>query len=282
MKIGDALQWATRLLAATSPTPRLDAEVLLAHIIGKSRTYVLTERQQSLSQTDLTAFETAIERRRQLEPVAYIIGHKEFYGLDFIVDRRVLIPRPETELLVDLALQWYAEHSTLSGTPLQIADIGTGSGCIAVSLAVYVPRAEIWAVDISRDALEVAQLNAEQHGVADRVNWLHGDGANALPHSMSLIVSNPPYTILAEVNPDVWRWEPHLALDGGQHQGFEAVARLLAQIPSKLQTPGAVLVEIGAWQGAQAKVTAHKIFSEAQISLQKDLAGHDRVLAIEI
>jgi release factor glutamine methyltransferase len=281
MTVAQALQSATHRLARASPTPRLDAEVLLAHVLRTSRTHVLMESQRHLSPKQLAAFEAVVERRAGLEPVAYITGHKEFYGLDFVVDRRVLVPRPETELLVELALGWARRQVYVDEAALAIADIGTGSGCLAVTLALHLPQAQIWAVDVSTDALDVARLNAARHGVAERIIWLHGAGCAPLPQPVALIVSNPPYTVLAAVDPSVRHWEPHLALDGRGPHGFEVAAQLIRQLPAHLQPRGAALIEIGAWQGPLALETAREVFPDARITLRPDLAGHDRVLMIE-
>ena len=280
MTVQQALQAATVQLEPSSASPRLDAEVLLAHVLGTSRAVVLAENRRELLPAEQTAFQALIERRAALEPVAYLTGHKEFYGYDFVVDRRVLVPRPETELLIDLALDWTAQRGAV--TDLTIADIGTGSGCIAVTLALKLPHARVFAVDLSSDALDVARLNVARHGVGERVTLLHGAGCEPLPHAVTLLVSNPPYTILAEVDENVRRWEPQLALDGGDMQGFAIPARLLREIPRYLMPGGALLMELGAWQGRLALETAAALFPGARLKIHQDLAGRDRVLALEI
>jgi release factor glutamine methyltransferase len=281
--IARALAWAAGQLSASSDTPRLDAELLLAHVLGWSRARVLAEGQQPLSAAQHAALRELVARRAALEPVAYLVGHKEFYGLDFAVDRRVLVPRPETELLVDLALQ-EARRRTGHGQAadrhrLSIADIGTGSGCIAVALAVHLPEAQIYASDLSRAALEVAQRNIARHGVGDRVRLLEGDLLDPLPEPVDIIVSNPPYTVLSAISAGVRHHEPHLALDGGP-EGLAIVRRLLAQAPGKLRPGGAVLLEIGATQGPAVLELARGYFPTAQIGVHQDLAGLDRVVTI--
>jgi release factor glutamine methyltransferase len=277
LTIAQALRDETAHLSATSPTPRLDAEILLAHVLQVGRAWLLAEGQRPLSDEDYDRFQHLIERRAALEPVGYIMGQKEFYGLDFVIDRRVLVPRPETELLVDLALQWCQQQPNPT---LHIADIGTGSGAIAVTLAVHLPHAHIFATDLSMDALAVAQENAERYGVGDRVTFLHGDGLAPLGQPVDLIASNPPYTVLAEVDENVARWEPHAALDGGKDGGWALPARLLHEMPPYLRPGGVVLMEIGAWQGRQAIATAQAVFPRARCAIHKDLAGLDRVLEI--
>lgn len=276
--IDQALRDATTQLSSTSPTPGLDAAVLLAYVLGVNRAWLLVEGQRSLAASDQARFQQLITRRAALEPVAYIVGHKAFYGLDFAVDGRVLVPRPETELLVDLALQWCHQRADPS---LHIADIGTGSGAIAVTLAVQLPHVHIFATDLSPDALAVAHTNAQRHGVHERITFLEGDGLAPLPQAMDLIATNPPYTVLAEVDENVRWWEPHAALDGGDDAGWALPARLLHEMPPYLRSSGVVLLEVGAWQGAQAIATARGVFPQARFSLHKDLAGLGRVVMIE-
>jgi len=269
------------LLAAHSTSPQLDADVLLGHVLSLSRTQLLTESTLELTPQQEARFRELLERRAALEPIAYIIGRKEFYGRDFVVDPRVLVPRPETELIVELALNWFQRRSRNTTIPLTIADIGTGSGCLAVTLALEVPQAYVFACDISVEALAVAQQNIERYNVSDRVQLLQGSGCAPLPGSVTLVVANPPYTILAEVDKNVYRWEPHLALDGGGVTGFDMPADLLAQLPNYVDAGGAILMEIGAWQGSLAMRHAQTAFPAGQIKLHQDLAGHNRVLEIE-
>jgi release factor glutamine methyltransferase len=288
--IAQALAWATDQLRATSDTPRLDAELLLAHVLGWPRARLLAERRHALANAERRAFDVLVERRRALEPVAYLVGHKEFFGLDFVVDRRVLVPRPETELLVEVALErarrwtvddrrWRPSSQSIVYRPPSIVDVGTGSGCIAIALAVHLPEAEILAVDLSPDALDVAQQNAARHGVVERVRLLQGDLLHPLDESVDLIVSNPPYTILGEIDEGVRRHEPRAALDGGA-DGLDTYRRLLAAAPVRLRSGGAVLLEIGATQAAAVSELARKYFPGAEVSVYKDLAGLDRVVAI--
>ena len=224
-----------------------------------------------------------IARRAALEPIAYIVGHKEFYGLDFFVDRRVLVPRPETELLVDLALS--AARRALKRSNVSrfehfyIADIGTGCGCIAIALAAHLPAAVVTAVDSSSAALEVARINAEQHGMIERVRLVEGDLLGPLDQPVDLLVSNPPYTILSAIDPGVRRHEPRAALDGGP-DGYDVYRHLLVQMPGKLRPGGAALLEIGATQGATVVELAQRSFPTARISIHQDLAGLDRVVVI--
>jgi len=293
--IDHALAWAAHDLRATSETPRLDAELLLAHVLGWGRARLLVEGRLGLTDAQATVFRDLVKRRSALEPVAYLIGHKEFYGIDFTIDQRVLMPRPETELLVELALGFARRtpndkrrnldsaglrRSSFVVRPLSIADIGTGSGAIAVALALHVPEARIDAIDISPDALALARQNVDRHGLAERVRLLQGDLLDPLATSVDLIVSNPPYTILAEIDQGVRRYEPHQALDGGA-DGLELYRRLLNQAPAKLRPGGAVLLEIGATQAAAVMDLAQRAFPNATVSVHRDLAGLDRVVVID-
>jgi release factor glutamine methyltransferase len=286
--IAEAVGWATERLRPVSDTPRLDAELLLGQILSWGRARVLAERRHLLTSAQRSMLRELVARRADQEPIAYIVGHKEFYGLDFIVDRTVLVPRPETELLVELALDFVRrktedqrrtqESAILQ--PLAIADIGTGSGAIAVALATQLPDAQLYATDISQAALLIARQNAERHRVAPRVRFGAGDLLDALDQPVDVIVSNPPYTILAEISAGVRRHEPQLALDGG-HDGLAIYRRLIAQAHANLRPGGAIILEIGATQGAAVVALARTHFPLAQIAVYRDLAGHDRVVAIE-
>jgi len=282
--IAQALAWATHDLRATSETPRLDAELLLGHVLGWGRARLLAEGRLGLTEAQATVFRDLVMRRAALEPVAYLIGHKEFYGIDFTIDQRVLMPRPETELLVELALGFARQRtnderrnldsaglrrSSFVVRPLSIADIGTGSGAIAVALALHMPEARIDAIDISPDALALARQNVDRHGLAERVRLLQGDLLDPLATSVDLIVSNPPYTILVEIDQGVRRYEPHQALDGGA-DGLELYRRLLNQAPAKLRPGGAVLLEIGATQAAAVMDLAQRAFPNAIVSVHRD------------
>lgn len=276
--VRNVLRAATKRLSLVSPTARLDAELMLAHVLGTTRERVIADFNEPLAPPNLERFEGFVERRLRLEPVAYLIGEREFYGLSFHVDARVLVPRPETELLVERALQCAREHP---GRPaLRIADIGTGSGAIAIAVATHLPASRVWAVDLSGAALEVAGMNVERHRLEERITFIEGDGLAALPGPVDLLLTNPPYTILAEVDQNVRRFEPHLALDGGPG-GLAVVARLIAAAPPYLRQ-GVMLIEIGAWQGQATMALARSAFPKAAIMLHQDLAQHDRLLEIRV
>lgn len=273
--VSDLLKRATARLGGTSSTPRLDAELLLAHVLAWPRARLLAERDHTPAPAQAAAFGALVERRAGGEPVAYLVGHKEFYGLDLRVTPATLVPRPETELLVELAL---AEARALVSGPssLVIADIGTGTGAVAIALAMHLPEALVYATDLSAEALAVAARNVADHGLGGRVVLLHGDLLVPLPGPVDMIVSNPPYTIIDEVEPNVRAHEPRLALDGGP-DGAAVYRRLLAMAPASLRPGGAVLLEIGAWQGALVAGLLREAFPGAAVEVARDLAGRDRV-----
>lgn len=256
---------------------RLDAEVLLAYVLGMTRAQLHVHPQGQLSSTELASYRQLIERRARREPVAYIVGHKEFYGLDFFVDNRVLIPRPETELLVERAVEMARARSLRL-----IADVGTGSGAIAVSLAVHLPQVLVYATDASSGALEVAACNSRRHGVEARVHLLQGHLLEPLPEPVDLIAANLPYVSeaeLAQLPPEISHYEPREALNGGP-DGLDHIRRLLAEAGGYLKPGGVVLLEIGATQGATVVALAERHFPAARVEIVRDYAGLDRVVMV--
>jgi release factor glutamine methyltransferase len=271
-----------RLAAAGCDTPGLDAEVLLAYTLDKDRVWLYTHPLKTLNKKRLDKFYHLLHRREQREPVAYLTGQKAFFALDFQVNPHVLIPRPETELLVETTIQ-LVNQQTRSPYPLLIADVGTGSGCIAIALAKNIAEASFFAVDASPAALQVARQNAARYGVAPRIHFVEGDLLQPLARSFDLIVSNPPYVSHSELSatsPEVRRYEPKLALAGGQ-DGLEIIRQLLPQAKEKLKPGGSLLVEIGATQGPAATHLAKRHFPEANVHIKKDLAKRDRLLVVE-
>ncbi len=287
MTLREALLWGSQTLNQHGiDDPRLDAELLLAHCLGLTRTQLYANLQQALSPTGLASYRQLIERRARHEPVAYIVGYKEFYGLDFHVDRRVLIPRPETELLVERAIGLASgirdRDYGLGVDSLILADVGTGSGAVAVSLAVNLPQAMVYAIDASAEALEVAAINCCRHAVEDRVHLLQGDLLDPLPMPVNLIVANLPYVTekeLAELQPEIRCYEPLSALDGGP-DGLSYIRHLLAQAEGYLKPGGAILLEIGARQGEAVLDLARCHFPKADIELCQDYAGLDRIVIV--
>jgi release factor glutamine methyltransferase len=296
--ISELIEQVTAALAAAGVgTPHLDAELLLAAASGTGRTALYARGLDRAASPWLATLQAMVARRLAREPLQYIIGTQEFWSLDFTVTPDVLIPRPETELLVELTLRTLAtrnadeeppspsgacsredRHSVGEEGGMALCDMGTGSGCIAVALARELPQADIWAVDASPAALSVAEVNARCHGVAHRIHWVASDLFESLGgRRFDVIVSNPPYVSAAELaalQPEV-RWEPRRALDGGA-AGLDVIARLLAAAPAHLVDGGSVIMEIGAGQEAAVRTLAAAHFSE--VSVRRDYAGHPRVL----
>jgi release factor glutamine methyltransferase len=271
--VAAALRKGAALLAPVTETPRLEAEVLLAHVTGLTRTALLAHPERPLTADDLARYQDLLNRRRAGVPLPYLTGRVEFFGLEFIATPAVLIPRPETERLVERAL---------ARDPHIVVDVGTGSGCVAIALAVRLPRAHIYATDLSRAALRVAAENARRHRVADRIHFLQADLASSLSGPVDLVVSNPPYVAeeeWASLPESVREYEPRLALDGGPG-GLREVQRLLADAARLLRSGGALLVEIGAGQGPDVAALAYAAFPRADIRILPDLAGRDRILEV--
>ncbi|HWQ83748.1 MAG TPA: peptide chain release factor N(5)-glutamine methyltransferase [Anaerolineales bacterium] len=257
-------------------TPGLDAQVLLAHILGVDRSRVLSHPEAELDHSQEQALEAAAARLESGEPLPYVLGEWEFYGMSFHLTPQVLIPRPETELLVELAVDWLAGHPDRRST----ADIGTGSGCIAVALAVQVTDLKVMAAELSAPALQVAGENILHYRLQDRVGLVQSDLMDALEGPFDLICANLPYIPTETLHSlAVYQHEPTLALDGGK-RGLDLIARLLKQAPRRLAPGGLVLLEIEAPQGVVVSDLARQAFPGGVIEVVPDLAGHDRVVSI--
>mgnify|MGYP001826340781 FL=1 len=260
-----------------SDTPALDAQVLLSHICNKERAWVLAHPTKKLTGEQQSALNAVISRIETGEPLPYILGHWSFYGLDFKVNSETLIPRPETELIVEEALQWLNAHPGRRS----VIDVGTGSGCIAITLAVHIPDLQVTGSDISLAALDVASINAENHSLAARIQFVHADLLPDNVSSVDLICANLPYIPTRTLEGlDIFGREPSLALDGGP-DGLHLIRRLLPQVERILVPGGLVLLEIEATQGEEVLSLAGEFFHKAQIELLSDLSGHDRLIRIE-
>ncbi len=281
MTIKEALRQASKTLASGSiEDAPLEAELLLMHVLGIDRTKLYARLEDELSPGDAQAFAQLLKRRLSHEPIAYILGHREFFGHDFYVAPGVLIPRPESELLVEKALDFVKSEFPYRD-PI-IAEIGTGSGAIAISLALLLPKAKIYATDISPRALNIARVNCEKHGVQDRVRLLEGDLLDPLPEAADIILANLPYIgdqELSELSAEIRMFEPMEALAGGR-QGMDKVSQLLVEARGKLRPRGAVLLEIGAGQGRAVASLAKDLFPRARVELARDLAARERVLSV--
>ncbi|MEK7848360.1 MAG: peptide chain release factor N(5)-glutamine methyltransferase, partial [Chloroflexota bacterium] len=249
MTLREAWQKGARLLdSAGIPDAPLESELLLRYSLGLSRTGFFSCWQEPVPSLRLRRFRVYLRRRQRREPAAYILKRREFYGLEFYVDRRVLIPRPETELLVEKALE------VAGGRPLRVAEVGVGCGAVAIALAHHLPRARIWATDISLEALQVARRNRRRYRLGRRVHLLPGDLLLPVPGLVDLIVSNLPYVRDADIPglpPEVRDYEPLPALRGGP-DGLDVVRRLVAQAPARLRPGGWLLFEVGQGQAEVA------------------------------
>jgi release factor glutamine methyltransferase len=279
VKLAQALHEATEALRATGIEDAwLEAEVLLRHTLDLDRAHLYARLQEDLSGGDQAVFHSLLARRLAHEPTAYIVGQREFYGLDLETTPAALIPRPETELLVQEALS-----RACGREPLLIVDVGTGNGAIAVALAVHLPQAALVAIDLSREALALAVRNARRHGVESRISFLQADLLAPLAQPADLIVANLPYVSSGDweaLPPEIREHEPRVALDGGP-DGLREIERLLEQVPSCLRAGGSLLVELGPSQAAPALALAHRCFPGAAARIQPDAAGLDRLLAID-
>ena len=261
---------------------RLEADLLVCHAAGLSRLELLLEPERRLSAEQVARLRRFLSRRLTREPIPYIVGASEFYGIELHVDPRVLIPRPETELLVERAID-VANRLKAGGIERPvIADIGTGSGCIAIALAMNLPQAQMYAVDISADALEVARTNCKRYSLSKRVSLLHGDLMEPLPEPAHIVTANLPYVEASEL-PRLAKeisFEPRKALDGGQ-DGLASIRRLLAQMPTKAFPESTVLLEVGFGQAPSVAELARALYPESLIREYKDLSGIERVLSVE-
>ncbi len=286
----DLLDSTIARLGAFSDTPQLDAQVLLAHIFEKPRTWLLAHINSALDNRRAARLERLVRRLERGEPLPYVLGHWEFFGLDFELTRDVLIPRPETELLVERAVAWLQAHrgESPNGHDLMVADIGTGSGCIAVSLAKNVPNTHVLATDISAAALKVARRNARKFQVESQIDFLTCDILPRHLRSMSgvrhfdLLVANLPYIPTQKLHGlPVYKWEPALALDGGA-DGLAPFRKLFDLVPEWMAPGGRILLEIESTRGAAVLSLAYDAFAAASYHLHQDLAGRDRLLEIQL
>jgi release factor glutamine methyltransferase len=277
----------------TSDSPAMDAQSLLAHITGFDRTYLMAHPEIQLTRNQEKKLSEAISRLNKNVPLPYILGHWEFFGLDLIINQDVLIPRPETELLVEKALDWLHANPEKR----RVIDVGTGSGCIAVAIADKVPDIKLIAGDISRKALKVARQNARKFDVVDRVKFYCCDlfppykkggwrrfFAQGDRHSIGadLILANLPYIPTSSLKDlKVYGREPEIALDGG-FEGLDVIRKFISLAPTYLAPGGRILMEIEEKQGMAALSLAYDQFSEARIHLHQDLSGKDRFLDIHL
>lgn len=283
MTVGEALRAASATLAVEGfEDASLEAEVLLMHVLGVDRARLYARLGEALSDTDAAVLTALVARRVRKEPVAYITGHREFFGFDFSVAPGALIPRPESELLVEEALD-FVRRRFPQADPL-IADAGTGSGALAVTLALLLPKASVYGTDISVRALEIARVNCERHGVQGRVHLLEGELLCPLPGPVDVIVGNLPYVSAGEMaglSEDIRLYEPVEALAGGE-DGLDRIRRLLSQVGGRVREGGVVLLEVGHAQAEAAAALGRQSLPGAGVELVKDLGGVERVVKIHV
>jgi release factor glutamine methyltransferase len=268
-----------RLTAAEVDEPRLALEVVLAHALDVTRAQLLARPDQPLTPDQLIRAQRDLDRLAAGEPLAYVVGHREFYDVDLLTDARALIPRPETECLVEHALKALADHPA----PL-IADVGTGCGAIAVTLAKHLPRAHVIATDLSTDALALAHENAQRLGVVDRIEFRAGSLLEPIAEALDLLAANLPY-----IDDKDWPYlaktirghEPKMAFLGGP-DGLDLVRGLLHAAPRVTHVDSVILLEIGAYQGEAVTEIARQNFPRAYIEVKPDYAGLDRLAVIEV
>jgi release factor glutamine methyltransferase len=290
-----------QLDTARVDAPATTARLLLAHMLGKPKAWLVAHGDETLDARTQAHYAGLLQRVVAHEPMFYVLGHREFYGLDLLVDKRVLIPRPETEMLVELALaelrvtndEWRIRNGDASfdtrHSTFDILDVGTGSGAVPIAVAKHAPNAKIIATDISRDALDVARMNAERHDVADRITFVQADLLDGIDVTPMIITANLPYVTREEIDglpPEIQDHEPRVALDGGD-DGLDLVRRLLGQIKTRrAERPfgsaslRAAYLEFGASQGAAVLQAAREILPNAHSEILKDLAKLDRVLTV--
>ena len=286
MTVREALTEGSAALAATTDTSALDASLLLAEVLNMSRSSLLAADSCPLDEASLAAFRALVKRRLAGECVAYIVGRKEFYGLDFQVTPAVLVPRPDTETLVEAALG-VIKQLAINNRSVRILDLCTGSGAVAIALKHAMPDLEVWAADISADALAVARANAARLLPPDSIHFCHGDLFDALPPApqggaaappFHLIVSNPPYVPAAEIAalaPEV-RGEPHIALNGGD-DGLDIIRRIISGAPQFFGSNGALLLEADPRQMERIAALLHQA-AFTDIQTRRDLSGAERVI----
>jgi release factor glutamine methyltransferase len=276
----EALQSTTQTLCkAGIADASVEAELLLGHVLGMSKTQLYTEPERSLTLVEAEHLSHLIRRRLDHEPAAYILGHSQFYGIDFYIDCHTFIPRPETELLVEKAVE-IAEGISQTGRRITIADIGTGCGAIAISLALALPKAKIYATDISASALQVAEINCRCQRVDGQVELLQGNLLEPLPQPVDVVVANLPYIKdceFGDLSPEIRDYEPTTALAGGE-DGLDKIQKMLEQMPRKLNHGACFLLEIGQGQGEMVTSLIKSYFPQATIELISDLGGIERVI----
>jgi len=274
MRINELLNQAVKSLKKKkNPSAYLDAEVLLSHVLKQNREYVLTHSEKTVTNNQIRKFKNLVKRRLKLEPIAYLIKKREFHGINFYVDQRVLIPRPETEILVETVLESVPKNSQV-----KIADIGTGSGCIAITLAKHLSQAQIIASDISKEALAVARENARKHQVAHRIKFIRSNLLKTIKEPVNIIVANLPYLSSDYLTKEL-KYEPLKALVA-KKQGRAFLEKILIQAAQKLAPGGKIFLEIHPPHLKYLRAMIKTYFVKINLTVKKDLAQRNRVIII--
>jgi len=283
LKLGNALHNGTALLKKSGIEDADDeSKVLLCYVLNFTPAQLFANTDKILTPDESSALNVLVQRRLEGEPAAYIVQSREFYGIDIYVDPRVLIPRPETEILIEEAIKLAAKWVESDIGQILIVDVGTGSGAIAIALAKHIPNSYIFGVDTSAQAFEVAQFNVCRYGLQDRIKLIEGNLLQPLRHDVHIIVANLPYIADSEFYklPDgVALYEPAIALKGGS-RGTEIISELISQSREKLRTGGVILLEIGLDQEGEILSLINTAFPGAETSLIKDYSGINRVLRV--
>ena len=261
------------------PDARLEAEVMVMNVMRMPRQDPFAHQEDEATTQHEQDIQGILDRRRTREPLAYILGYREFYGINLLVNPDVMVPRPETETMVEHAL--FMALMGMESAQLVIADVGTGTGAIAINLAIHIPAARIYAVDLTDPVLNVASYNIHSHNVADRVTLCQGDLLEPVPEKVDLIVANLPYIPTERIptlQPEV-QWEPRAALNGGG-DGLDLVRRMMSQATAKLNEQGIILLELDPEQMPIASEIALQNFPEATVTVEQDLARRDRILVV--
>jgi len=278
MKIRTWLEEERKSLHDVSPNPGLDAQILLIHELGKDKTWILAHPEDELESNQISSLQKQIEKARQGEPIPYLIGHWEFYALDFIISPDVLIPRPETEMIIDLALGWIKQNET----PSKILDMGTGSGCIGITIALHAKNSSIIGADSSEKAIEISQQNAEKFHVENQIQFQLSNLFSRITGKFDMICANLPYIPTPELSSlPVAKFEPVAALDGGK-DGLGVISAFLQEGGKYLNHPGMILCEYGISQADQVRKMAENHFPGSICLAHNDLQGIPRFLSIQV
>jgi len=276
--LGSWLNRKVALLRGKTELPTIEVNAIASHVLDKPIEWIISHPEESLDRNQLEKLEESVDRLIAGEPLAYITGKRSFFGLDFFVDNRVLIPRPETELLVELAIVWLEGHPAMN----RVVDVGTGSGVIAIVIADHFRTLHITAVDISPDALEVARSNAALHQVSDRIKFIRADLLEGIDKKFDLILANLPYIPSKMLgNLEGLKFEPRIALDGGIN-GLVQITDIIDNCSKLVTSKGCIILEIQYNQGDAVREIAAKQFPQAIITIHNDLASLPRVVKIQL